>query len=275
MIKAKSSTFQERFCELVGETATQEEIAKIVNSSRQNVGNWLSGKSKPDIYALVEIAKGYNVSTDYLLGITDVKSSNVTEKAICDYTGLTEGSIQSIVDSTSKHLFCKRALNHIIESLYDGLLFIIDENAFLHLKQYMFEKIVLKKYLNEHYPKIPNDEIDLRGIYIFEPHIGHKWFGKDYKSLGVKLDFNKYLEEMKKQYKIIDPDLVADTHYKDYKMKQDIDGFLDDIKFEYFEEEKLCSKIIEYYSTAILGTMTEAELTEYYSQHLDLIDPLI
>ena len=64
--------FQNRFRKIVGETATQEEIAKIVNSSRQNVGNWLSGKAKPDMNALTEIAKGYDVSVDFLLGLIDV-----------------------------------------------------------------------------------------------------------------------------------------------------------------------------------------------------------
>lgn len=94
---AKSSTFQERFRDLIGEAATQEEIAKKVNSSRQNVGNWLSGKSKPDINALAEIAKGYNVSTDYLLGLTDVKTSDTDIKAICDYTGLSEKAVKEII----------------------------------------------------------------------------------------------------------------------------------------------------------------------------------
>ena len=32
----KKNVFQERFRELVGDTATQEEIAKKVNTSRQN-----------------------------------------------------------------------------------------------------------------------------------------------------------------------------------------------------------------------------------------------
>ena len=86
----KKNVFQERFRELVGDTATQEEIAKKVNTSRQNVGNWLNGKSKPDIYALAEIANGYNVSTDYLLGLTDIKTNDTTIQSICEYTGLSE-----------------------------------------------------------------------------------------------------------------------------------------------------------------------------------------
>ena len=90
MKKAKNTAFQDRFRELVGADATQEEIALKVHSSRQNVGNWLGGKTKPDIYALAEIAKGYGVSTDYLLGLTDIKTINSDIQAVCKYTGLSE-----------------------------------------------------------------------------------------------------------------------------------------------------------------------------------------
>lgn len=93
---SNANVFQERFKKLVGDTATQEEIAKKVNTSRQNVGNWLNGKSKPDIYALTEIAKGYGVSTDWLLGLTDVKSNNIKVKNICEYTGITEDNLHFI-----------------------------------------------------------------------------------------------------------------------------------------------------------------------------------
>lgn len=91
----KKNVFQERFRELVGDTATQEEIASIVNTSRQNVGNWLKGKSKPDINALAEIAKGYKVSTDWLLGLTDIKTSDTKIKDICEYIGLSEDTVKS------------------------------------------------------------------------------------------------------------------------------------------------------------------------------------
>lgn len=92
----KSFSFQKRFKELVGDTATQEEIAGKVNTSRQNVGNWLNGKSKPDIYALAEISKGYGVSADWLLGLTDVKTNDTTLSGVCEYTGLNEKSLQYI-----------------------------------------------------------------------------------------------------------------------------------------------------------------------------------
>ena len=122
----KKNVFQERFRELVGDTATQEEIAKKINTSRQNVGNWLNGKSKPDIYALAEIANGYNVSTDYLLGRTEIKSTDTTMQAVCNYTGLNEEVIQLLLENKNgdlpEYILPCLYANNIVMSLLNHLL---------------------------------------------------------------------------------------------------------------------------------------------------------
>jgi transcriptional regulator with XRE-family HTH domain len=123
----KGAVFRERFTELVG-NSTQEEVAQKVNTSRQNVGNWLNGKSRPDIFALSEIATGFNVSTDYLLGLTDIKSADTEIQGICSYTGLSEKALSEIKscnrimttnnfksDITETYKFIN-ALNYLLES---------------------------------------------------------------------------------------------------------------------------------------------------------------
>lgn len=46
---------------------SQEDLAEIMNVSRQAVSKWESGQSMPDIYKLVEISNYFKVSIDYLL----------------------------------------------------------------------------------------------------------------------------------------------------------------------------------------------------------------
>ena len=107
--QTQDNTFQERFLNLVGETSSHTEIAEKIGTSRQNVGNWLNGKSntKPDIYTLAKIAKAYGVSTDYLLGLNDEKSANLDVQAMHRYTGLYEKSIDLLhTMSKSKSAFC-------------------------------------------------------------------------------------------------------------------------------------------------------------------------
>ena len=89
------SPFTDIFRSLImGET--QQEVANRVGVSRQNVGKWLSGETTPDINTLGKIADAYGVSTDYLLGRTSVKSTDIDLKSVCEYTGLTENSVMEI-----------------------------------------------------------------------------------------------------------------------------------------------------------------------------------
>lgn len=47
---------------------TQEEVARAMNVTPQSVSKWEKDISAPDISILIELAKFYNVTTDYLLG---------------------------------------------------------------------------------------------------------------------------------------------------------------------------------------------------------------
>jgi len=50
-----------------GENLTQEELANRLYVSRQAVSKWEAGQTMPDIDKIIELAKMYNVSLDYLL----------------------------------------------------------------------------------------------------------------------------------------------------------------------------------------------------------------
>ena len=45
------------------------------------------------------LADFYGVSTDYLLGLTDVKAPDASLRAVCEYTGLSEGAVNRLKDS--------------------------------------------------------------------------------------------------------------------------------------------------------------------------------
>ena len=51
---------------------TQTELAKLLGCAQQTYSRYESGEITIDIYNLVKLAKFYNTSCDYLLGITDV-----------------------------------------------------------------------------------------------------------------------------------------------------------------------------------------------------------
>lgn len=91
----KNEVFLHRFRELVYEDAkSQDELAREFGASRQTVSKWMLGESIPDIDALIKMAKYYNVSADYLLGLSDTVSVDVNVKATMEYTGLSEAAVE-------------------------------------------------------------------------------------------------------------------------------------------------------------------------------------
>lgn len=57
---------------------SQVELAKKLNVSKQTVSNWENDNIQPSIEMLMKLAKVFNVSTDYLLGLDDVPRLDVS-----------------------------------------------------------------------------------------------------------------------------------------------------------------------------------------------------
>lgn len=74
----------------------QEKTAKNIGISRGALSYYESGERKPDINVLHSIAKYYNVSTDYLLGLTDIPRIDLEESSISNQLGLSSGAIHHL-----------------------------------------------------------------------------------------------------------------------------------------------------------------------------------
>ncbi len=88
--------FTERFRELQGDRSNTE-FAEFLEISRQTVGFYCNGDRLPDALMLKQIAKKCHVSTDWLLGLSKVRSPDVNLKWMCEKTGLSESSIENLV----------------------------------------------------------------------------------------------------------------------------------------------------------------------------------
>lgn len=53
---------------------TQEELSKKLNVSPSTISQYENGIREPGISQLINIAKTFNVSVDYLLGLTNIKA---------------------------------------------------------------------------------------------------------------------------------------------------------------------------------------------------------
>lgn len=57
---------------------TQAELARRMSITRNGVNSWEQGLSMPSPACLVDLAKLFSVSTDYLLGVERLDAVNVT-----------------------------------------------------------------------------------------------------------------------------------------------------------------------------------------------------
>lgn len=77
----------------------QKELAKQLNVKDNIVSYWCKGDRTPNTTQIIQIANYLNVSTDYLLGVTDVATTDKDLKFVCDYTGLDEKTIDFFVNN--------------------------------------------------------------------------------------------------------------------------------------------------------------------------------
>jgi transcriptional regulator with XRE-family HTH domain len=87
--------------------ATQQDVAAAVGTTRQAISQYADGSVQPNIEKLYKIAEYFTVSADYLLGLSDVTTSNVDDKAINQMLGLSEKAIARLkkeVDITNEYL---------------------------------------------------------------------------------------------------------------------------------------------------------------------------
>lgn len=69
---------------------TQAELARKMNMTRNGINSWEQGLSMPSPPSLVDLARLFSVSTDYLLGVENYSAVNVTGLNEADVALLTQ-----------------------------------------------------------------------------------------------------------------------------------------------------------------------------------------
>lgn len=96
-IKGYNGIFASRFRALLDERkVTQKYVAEKTHSKEQTISQYRNGEVLPNAEKLYEISKCFDVSSDYLLGISDNPSCDMQIREISKITGLTEHSIEKL-----------------------------------------------------------------------------------------------------------------------------------------------------------------------------------
>lgn len=95
------------------------EQCKAMNIPYQTMQKYLKAISDCSITNLSIIADYYGVSTDYLLGRTENRTTDNNIRSICEYTGLTEENAINL--HFFKGLDAIIVMNSAIKGVFDGL----------------------------------------------------------------------------------------------------------------------------------------------------------
>lgn len=119
---------------LIDNNLTQQEFSEKIGISTGAVSSYINALKIPSILILQMISKEFNISADYLLGITDIPTLDENIQMISKYTGLSQRAIEYLKklktgETTDKQLHTQLnikklyALNNIIvyDSKYDFL----------------------------------------------------------------------------------------------------------------------------------------------------------
>lgn len=115
---------------------TQNDLANYIGITKQSVSLYVTGKRTPDIDTLIKICDYLNVSADYLLGRSNLKSTDIDNKEINRRFGLSDKSIK-VLEACKKSSVRKNPglvylINYLIEdeSIIGELLGSLCENKF-------------------------------------------------------------------------------------------------------------------------------------------------
>lgn len=75
---------------------TQHELGDQLNVSAQSISAYENGATSISLDILIKMAKIFNVSTDYILGVTEAETANPEERQIADYLGLSVDAIRNL-----------------------------------------------------------------------------------------------------------------------------------------------------------------------------------
>lgn len=129
---------------------SQSEISADIGVSRQTVSEYLLGNTQPNAETIIKIAKKFEVSSDYLLGLSNAPTNDKDLQFICDYTGLSIDTVKYISEKNTSYNF-KSFIEFIVAYAKENYMFInslnlVKSSAKTYQAQILTEKALMRVY---------------------------------------------------------------------------------------------------------------------------------
>ena len=101
----------------ISKKLTQDEVAHALNVKRETVTRWETGARDIKTEITILLSKYFNVSADYLLGLTENTSTNISEIGISNKTGFSTSTVENILDLPIKlKIILDKIINELLKS---------------------------------------------------------------------------------------------------------------------------------------------------------------
>lgn len=149
---------------------TQDEVAHALNVKRETVTRWETGARDIKTEITILLSKYFNVSADYLLGLTENTSTNISEIGISNKTGFSTLTVENILNLSAEHkIILDKIINELLKSDLLEKFEELKENNIKLINLYQTDSIYNKLVEDEEltYNTIDNAD-ELNGKFIFK-----------------------------------------------------------------------------------------------------------
>ncbi len=229
-----TKAFQTRLEDLMSETKkTLRDIENDTGISRAALNNYANDKAEIGINNLVKLARYFNVSADYLIGLSEAKTNDKELKDICDYVGLSDEAIEQLRQHCTQAFYDSafippKGLSRedylpVIESNKCAINKFISSDAFLN---------VIRRFKDIQHI---NDAIKLTFAIYFGDY---EYFSKLYHFEGNDCieDFQDFYEDFE-AYISIEPNDKIDLYV--FQLQKQMQYYVDELSYlKYFKDVK-------------------------------------
>lgn len=231
--------FKERFSELRAKSGlSQNKLGKALSLSPATIGYYENGSRLPDIETAARIARYFDVSADYLLGLSDAKSVEQDMKNACETTGLTQKAIENMqhifslfdTDSTSgkaeesifidfleSSFFASMMLSFTESVLFKVKIEVVSENA--NIMQEVFAEV-----LEQEIQSGKKANVALEQVKKSEKSVLSEWLNLRTQEEGLKSTLSGYYDKL--------------LNIMDNYAKRVSETFVEEIREDYSDEKK-------------------------------------
>ena len=154
----------------ISKKLTQDEVAHALNVKRETVTRWETGARDIKTEITILLSNYFNVSADYLLGLTENTSTNISEIGISNKTGFSTSTVENILDLPIKlKIILDKIINELLKSDLLEKFEELKENNIKLINLYQTDSIYNKLVEDEEltYNTIDNAD-ELNGKFIFK-----------------------------------------------------------------------------------------------------------